>query len=67
MNILKRVERHLRKSGLAASHFGRLAMHDPSFVRQLRNGRELRPETAARLARWMEAAERAERDSSCAK
>jgi 2,4-dienoyl-CoA reductase-like NADH-dependent reductase (Old Yellow Enzyme family) len=67
MNMLNRVERYLRRSGLSASHFGRLAMRDPSFVRQLRNGRELRPETVARLAAWIAAAESAERGSSCAR
>ena len=67
MNMLRRVERYLRRSGLSATRFGRLAMGDPSFVRQLRNGRELRPETAARLNLWIREAESGERGRSCAR
>ena len=33
--------------------FGRLAAHDPRFVDDLRNGREPRPATAARVEHFM--------------
>ena len=57
MNVTSRVERLLRKSGIKPSQFGREAMNDPRFVRDLRNGRQLRPETEARLSAWLDAAE----------
>jgi hypothetical protein len=58
MNVLYRVERHLRRSGLTASAFGRKVMNDPGFVRHLRNGREPTPKTEARVLAEIEAAER---------
>ena len=66
MNLLYRVEAHLRRSGLSQTRFGRTVMKDPAFVRQLRNGRQARPETAARVLAWIEAAERARQDGAWA-
>ena len=34
------IERFLRETGMAATKFGRLAVHDPRFVLDLRMGRE---------------------------
>jgi 2,4-dienoyl-CoA reductase-like NADH-dependent reductase (Old Yellow Enzyme family) len=59
MNVASRIERLIRKGGIKASQIGREAMHDPGFVRELRNGRQLRPETEARLAAWLDSAEQA--------
>ncbi|MEA3016566.1 MAG: hypothetical protein QOI38_1288 [Sphingomonadales bacterium] len=58
MKVLYRVERHLRRSGLTATAFGRKVMNDPGFVRHLRNGREPTPKTEARIVAAIEAAER---------
>jgi len=57
MSLLYRIERHLRRSGLTASAFGREAMNDPAFIRHLRKGREPRPKTEARVLAFIEAAE----------
>ena len=65
MNVLNRIERHLRRSGLKATAFGRAVMNDPAFVRQLRNGREPRPETVERISAWLDAAERSRKARSC--
>ena len=53
MHLLQRIERHLRRSGTAATRFGREAVNDPRFVTDLRNGRELRPRPAARVLDYL--------------
>lgn len=65
MNMLRRIERHLELSGVSATAFGRGVMNDPSFVRQLRNGRQLRPETVARIEAAIDEARRAREAASC--
>lgn len=57
MELHRRVERYLRRSGMAPTRFGREALRDPRLVFDLRNGREPRPKTAARLAAWLDRAE----------
>jgi 2,4-dienoyl-CoA reductase-like NADH-dependent reductase (Old Yellow Enzyme family) len=57
MNLLLRIERHLRRSRISATRFGREAMGDPRFVRDLRNGREPRPQTVKRALAWLDRAE----------
>lgn len=48
--LLGEVETFLARTGMTASVFGRAAMGDPSFVFDLRAGRELRRATRARAA-----------------
>jgi len=67
MNVMSRVERLLRKSGITASQIGREVMRDPGFVRDLRNGREMRPATEKRLSAWLDAAEKNLGDETCAR
>lgn len=57
MHLLRRIERHLRRSGTTPTEFGRDAARDPRFVFDLRNGREPRPATAARIAAYLDARE----------
>jgi len=57
MTLLYRVERHLKRSGLTASAFGRAAMNDAAFVRHLRNGRQPNAKTEARILAFIAAAE----------
>ena len=52
--LLPRVERYLRWSGTPPTRFGREAVHDPRFVFDLRNGREPRPATAARVSDYLD-------------
>lgn len=49
MSILWKVEQFLRHSSMPATKFGRLAINDPRLVDDLRQGREPRPRTAARI------------------
>ena len=43
---------------MAPTRFGREAVGDPRLVTDLRNGRELRDTTAARISAWLDAQER---------
>lgn len=58
MHLLSIIERHLRNSGVAPTRFGRDAVNDPRFVLDLRNGREPRQGTAARVCAYMERCDR---------
>jgi 2,4-dienoyl-CoA reductase-like NADH-dependent reductase (Old Yellow Enzyme family) len=61
MHLLQRIERHLRRTGTAVTRFGREAVNDPRFVLDLRNGRELRSATQARVLAYLDRAERGQR------
>lgn len=58
MHLLRRIETYLRRSGTPATRFGREAANDPRIVLDMRNGRELRAATAARMAAYLDRAER---------
>lgn len=51
--LISRIERFLRQTGMPCTKFGRLATHDPRFVFDLRNGREPRTTTTARVEHFM--------------
>jgi hypothetical protein len=53
MNILRRIERHLRRYRVPATRFGRQAANDPRLVHDLRRGRELGPKLVARIEHWI--------------
>jgi tRNA-dihydrouridine synthase len=53
VSLLWKVEQHMRETGEHASVLGRRALGDPNLVRNMRNGRELRPQTAERLRRYL--------------
>jgi hypothetical protein len=53
--LLKEVEKYLRQNGTAPTRFGRDAVGDPRFVFDLRNGRDPRPRTIARVRAFLEA------------
>lgn len=55
--LLLRIERHLRTRRMAPTRFGREALGDPWLVADLREGRQLRPVTAARLSAYLDRAE----------
>lgn len=58
INLLLRIERHLRRSGTPPTVFGRRAVKDPRFVLDLRKGRDPRPGTISRVATYLDRAER---------
>jgi hypothetical protein len=52
--FLPEVEKFLTETRLSASRFGKLAVGDPMFVRDMRlTGRKLRPETVDALKAFM--------------
>ena len=55
MAVLPKIHKFLRRSGMPESKFGRLAVNDPRLVRDLRNGREPRSRTVARIEAFLAA------------
>jgi RNA 3'-terminal phosphate cyclase len=53
--LLNIVQRHLRKTGIPPTRFGREAAHDPRLVEDLRNGRAVGQKLAARVIAYIEA------------
>ncbi|HEX8840053.1 MAG TPA: hypothetical protein VF750_06255 [Sphingomicrobium sp.] len=54
MNLLREVEKYLRRNDTAPTRFGRDVVGDPRFVFDLRNGRDPRPATVARVLEYLE-------------
>lgn len=51
--LIRRIERFLRETEMTRTRFGRLAVRDPRFVEDLRNGRLPRPATESRVEHFM--------------
>ena len=49
LDLLAVIEAHCAKSGVSATSFGTLAVGDPNFVRNLKEGREPRRATVGRV------------------
>ena len=56
MYLLREIENFLRNSQVPPARFGREVMGDLRFVFDLRNGREPRARTVARIRKFMEIA-----------
>lgn len=54
MHLLREVEKFLRQTDIAPTRFGREALRDPRFVYDLRNGRDPRPSTVAKVLAFLE-------------
>lgn len=52
--LLERVETYLRRTRTPPARFGRDALGDPKFVFQLRDGRQPRSRTVARVLTYIE-------------
>ncbi len=55
MRLLKLVEDHIKARRLPPTRFGRDAVGDPCFVFDLRDGRQPRDKTAARVRAYIAA------------
>ena len=53
MSLLVKIDRYCRHTGVPPSKFGRLAVHDPRLVHDLRRGRQLGPAITARIEAFM--------------
>lgn len=51
--LIRKIEVFLRRTGMPATRFGRLATHDPRFVLDLRMGRTPRESTVERVEHFM--------------
>lgn len=51
--LIRQIERFLQDTGMPWTRFGRLAVHDPRFVEDLRNGRSPRNHTERRVEHFM--------------
>lgn len=49
MSLLIEIDRCLRRTGIPATKFGRLAVNDPRLVGDMRRGRQLGPYNQARV------------------
>lgn len=57
MHLMRRIQLFLKRAHMAPTRFGREAVGDPRLISDLRNGRELRETTAARIHAWLDAQE----------
>jgi hypothetical protein len=57
VHLLRQVEKFLRQNDTTPTRFGREVVGDPRFVFDLRNGRDPRPRTVARVIAYLEAAQ----------
>jgi hypothetical protein len=53
MSLLVKIDRYCRRTGLPPSKFGRLAVHDPRLVHDLRMGRQLGPAITSKILAFM--------------
>lgn len=59
MELLGRVERYLKASGVPPTRFGRDAVRDPRLVLDMRRGRDPKKRMRDRLSAYLDAKERA--------
>ena len=57
MYLMRRIQLFLERAEMTPTRFGREAIGDPRLVKDMRNGRELRESTAARIHAWLDARE----------
>ena len=57
MHLMRRIERFLERAEMKPTRFGRETVGDPRLVSDLRNGRELRDATIARIQAWLDSRE----------
>lgn len=56
--ITAEIDAFIKRHGISAVTFGRSAMNDPNFVRDLHNGRRVWPETERKVRSFMETYQR---------
>ena len=54
MTVLPKIYKFLRRTGMPATKFGRLAVRDPRLVGDLRNGREPGAHMIARIEAFID-------------
>lgn len=54
MSVLYKIDRYLRATGMAATTFGRLSVHDPRIVHDLKRGRQPGPSMISRIEAFID-------------
>ena len=57
MELMRRIQHFLKQADMAPTRFGREAVGDPRLISDMKNGRELRDETIARIQAWLDSRE----------
>ena len=58
MHLMRRIEKFLKREDMKPTRFGREALGDPRLISDIKNGRELRDRTIARIQAWLDEQER---------
>lgn len=53
MTLLTQIEAFCHRNRMTETRFGKSALNDPSFVHELRRGRDVKLSTAERVQAWM--------------
>ncbi|MFM9978715.1 MAG: hypothetical protein ACKVOP_11805 [Sphingomonadaceae bacterium] len=54
MQLLTRIEQHMRTTGITPTRLGREAANDSRLVHDIRRGREIGRKLATRVLAWLE-------------
>ena len=54
MHLMRRIEKFLKREDMKPTRFGREALGDPRLISDIKNGRELRDRTLARIQAWLD-------------
>ena len=57
MHLKRRIQLFMEREGMAPTRFGREAVGDPRLITDMKNGRELRDATIARIQAWLDSRE----------
>jgi len=58
MRLMRRIEKYMKREDMKPTRFGREAAGDPRLISDIKNGRELRDSTIARIQAWLDEQER---------
>ncbi|HYD13072.1 MAG TPA: hypothetical protein VEC11_09510 [Allosphingosinicella sp.] len=58
MHLMRRIQLYLQRAEMAPTRFGRETVGDPRLISDMKNGRELRDATIARIQAWLDAQEK---------
>ncbi len=57
MRLMRRIQHFLEQAEMTPTRFGREAVGDPRLISDMKNGRQLRDSTIARIQTWLDSQE----------
>lgn len=57
MRLMRRIQHFLEQAEMTPTRFGREAVGDPRLISDMKNGRQLRDSTIARIQAWLDSQE----------